>query len=80
MSNVHIKLIEDENTGDVYDALYWHHGCAPEDVLGWPAPEALDYMVFCEGCGYVIEAVPLTKYGEDMHKRETQMLKGLNIE
>lgn len=63
MSNVHIRTIEDDH-GDLVDLQYFHHGCAPDDVPGWPAPEAVDYPVHCEACGDRIESVPLTAYGE----------------
>ena len=39
MSNVHIRQIEDAR-GDLVDLEYYHHGCAPADVPGWPAPGA----------------------------------------
>lgn len=63
MSNVHVTQIEDGN-GDLVDLRHFHHGCAP--VMGtaeWPAPEAVDYPVYCDGCGERIEAIPLTEYG-----------------
>lgn len=73
MSNVHIDLIEDTN-GDLVDILYWHHGCLNlisddsererMESNGWPAPEALDYTVTCEGCNERIYEVPLTAEGE----------------
>jgi hypothetical protein len=74
MSNVHIEMVEDRN-GDLIDLIYYHHGHAPEDVLGWPAPESVDYPVYCgdgsrepsdprSGCGERVYEVPLTSYGE----------------
>lgn len=62
MANVHIRQVEDAR-GDLVDLLYWHHECSPADVLGWPAPEALDYPVYCEGCDNRIYEVPLTDEG-----------------
>jgi len=62
MSNVHILQVEDAR-GDLVDLVYYHHGCAPADVLGWPAPEAIDYPVYCEACGDRVEEVPLTDEG-----------------
>jgi hypothetical protein len=63
MSNVHIEFIEDTN-GDVEDILYYHHSCAPEDVKGWPCPEAVDSPVYCARCRRRIHEVPLTEWGE----------------
>jgi hypothetical protein len=62
MSNVHVIHIEDAN-GDLVDIESYHHGCAPANALGWPAPEAVDYPVYCDECGERIEAIPLTDYG-----------------
>ena len=62
MSNVHIQFIEDKD-GDVVDMLYYHHGCAPEGILGWPNPEALDYVAHCATCLRVMDAIPLTEHG-----------------
>lgn len=64
MSNVHIRFIEDFD-GSLVDIEYYHHSCAPRDVLGWPAPEAVDYPVFCSDpdCNMQIDEVPLTEYG-----------------
>lgn len=62
MSNVHIQTVEDLN-GDLVDLIYYHHGCAPDDVPGWPAPGSVDYIVHCEECGERIEEVPLTEEG-----------------
>lgn len=63
MSNVHVEFEEDRN-GDLVDVLYYHHSCAPENAKGWPAPEALDYPVYCSGCGERVEEMPLTEEGE----------------
>lgn len=63
MSNVHIKHIEDSN-GDLVDLEYFHHSCSPPDVLDWPAPEAVDYPVYCAGCEKRIDEVPLTEEGK----------------
>lgn len=62
MANVHIRTIEDAR-GDLVDLEYFHHGCAPADVLGWPCPEALDYAVYCKACDERIYEVPLTTEG-----------------
>jgi hypothetical protein len=74
MSNVHIRMVEDSR-GDLVDLIYYHHEHAPADVPGWPAPESVDYPVYCgdaqrepdspeAGCGERILEVPLTRYGE----------------
>lgn len=63
MSNVHIEFIEDEK-GDLVDIKYFHHFCSPENLLDWPAPESLDYPVYCEKCKERIFEVPLTVDGE----------------
>lgn len=63
MSNVHIEFVEDRN-GDVEDILYYHHACAPANVKGWPAPEAVDSPVYCARCKRRIHEVPLTEWGE----------------
>jgi hypothetical protein len=63
MSNVHIEFVEDKD-GDLVDMFYYHHSCAPEEVLGWPCPEAVDYPVYCERCKKRIYEVPLTEWGE----------------
>ena len=63
MSNVHIEMVEDAR-GDLVDLVYYHHGCAPADVPGWPSPEAIDYPVYCAACGARVEEVPLTEDGE----------------
>jgi len=68
MSNVHIEFIEDTN-GDVEDILYYHHSCAPEDVKGWPCPEAVDSPVYCARCRRRIHEVPLTEWGEREHEK-----------
>ena len=60
-ANVHIRSIEDAS-GDLVDLEYFHHSCSPSDVLGWPAPESLDYPVYCEACGDRV-AVGLTDDG-----------------
>jgi len=62
VSNVHVIHIEDAN-GDLVDIEYFHHGCAPEEAKEWPAPEAIDYPVYCKVCGQRVEAVPLTEDG-----------------
>jgi hypothetical protein len=62
MSNVHIRMVEAAN-GDLIDLVYYHHDCAPTGVLGWPAPEELDYPVYCAGCGRRVYEVPLTREG-----------------
>lgn len=73
MSNVHIQMVEDRS-GDLVDLIYYHHSHAPAGVLGWPAPESVDYPVYCgdpsadptderAGCGDRIEEVPLTRDG-----------------
>lgn len=58
MSNVHIQFHEDSN-GDLVDITYYHHSCSPADVLGWPAPESVDYPVYCGHCTERIHEVPL---------------------
>jgi hypothetical protein len=62
MANVHIRMIEDAN-GNLIDVEYFHHSCAPRDVKGWPAPESVDYPVYCADCGMRMHAVPLTDAG-----------------
>jgi len=63
MSNVHIRMVEDEN-GDLVDMIYFHHGCAPADALGWPAPERLGQVVTCGECDEIVkEAVALDPTG-----------------
>lgn len=67
MSNVHITQIEDAN-GDLVDLRHFHHACAP--IMGapeWPAPEAVDYPIYCAGCGDRIEEVPLTDAGREAY-------------
>ena len=61
MSNVHIEFVEDQE-GDLVDVIYYHHSCAPEYAKGWPAPEGVDYEVYCESCGERIMEVPLNEY------------------
>lgn len=78
MSNVHIQHIEDGN-GDLVDILYYHHYCAPANVPSWPAPEALDYPVYCAACESAIDAVPLTEYGQAAFARESRTLRELGI-
>lgn len=67
-------MIEDAS-GDLVDLIYYHHGCAPDDVAGWPAPESVDSPVYCgdpampgddprAGCWLLVDEVPLTAYGE----------------
>jgi hypothetical protein len=63
MSNVHVVFMEDEND-DLYDIKYYHHECAVKEAFEFPAPEAIDYPVYCEVCEERIYDVPLTEYGE----------------
>jgi len=74
MANVHIRMIEDAN-GDLVDLEYFHHSCAPDDVPGWPAPEAVDYEVYCAECGLIVDAVPLTDWGVTMKRQAAQWRK-----
>ena len=62
MSNVHVILDEDTN-GDLVDIEYFHHACAPSGAKEWPAPESIDYPVYCGSCGERVEEVPLSDYG-----------------
>lgn len=63
MSNVHLEFIEDA-TGDLVDILYRCHVCGEnEGIKDWPAPDALDYPVYCEDCSDRLP-VPLTQDGE----------------
>lgn len=75
MSNVHIREINDAN-GDLVDLQYFHHSHAPDDVPGWPAPESVDYPVYCgantsgvidSGCGERIHEVGLTRAGREAY-------------
>jgi hypothetical protein len=74
MSNVHIRTVEDAR-GDLVDLVYYHHGCAPADVPGWPAPEAIDYPVYCAECGERVEEVPLTDAGREYEEESLGSLK-----
>jgi hypothetical protein len=72
MSNVHIRTIEDADW-NLVEINYWHHYCALDEapeiqktISEYPAPEALDYPVYCYACGERIESVPLTDYGRDV--------------
>lgn len=63
MSNVHMEYIEDRD-GDVVDVNYYHHSCAPMDVLDWPCPEAVDFPIYCANCHRRIHEVPLTEWAK----------------
>jgi len=67
-------MIEDAR-GDLIDLIWYHHDHAPDDIAGWPYPEAVDHPVHCgddaawpdspaAGCGERIHEVPLTRYGQ----------------
>jgi hypothetical protein len=64
MSNVKIEMVNDAN-GDLTDVRYWHRFCAPnrDEVQDYPAPESMDYLVYCDQCGEWIDAIPLTDDG-----------------
>jgi hypothetical protein len=63
MANVHIQQIEDRN-GDLVELVYFCHTCGIDrGVPGWPAPESLDYNVYCADCGLVL-LIPLTLDGQ----------------
>jgi hypothetical protein len=63
MTNVHIRHIQDA-AGDLVDLEYYCHTCGIQHrVPGWPAPEAIDYPVFCSDCGLLLD-VPLTLDGQ----------------
>ena len=67
MSNVHVIHVNDVH-GDLIDILYAHHACVWFDSTGswaaWPAPEAVDYPVYCHKCGGRVAEVPLTEAGQ----------------
>jgi hypothetical protein len=71
MSNVHIRQVEDEH-GDLVDLEYYHHSCAPAEVLGWPAPGEVDYPVFCAKCERRVYEVPLTSWGQQQFNQSLQ--------
>jgi len=62
VSNVHVILDEDTN-GDLVDIEYFHHACAPAGAKEWPAPEPIDYPVYCGECSGRVEEVGLTDDG-----------------
>lgn len=68
MSNVHVIHVNDAQ-GDLVDILYAHHECVTGPYYGgepwpeWPAPEAIDYPVYCHKCGGRVAEVPLTEAG-----------------
>lgn len=66
MSNVHI-IFEEDNHGDLIDIYYFHHGCASSEAKEWPAPESVDYPVYCAECSERIHSVPLTDEGERLY-------------
>ncbi len=61
MSNVHVIMIEDYR-GDLIDIEHYHHSCAPPEAKEWPAPESVDYPVFCVKCEKVILEIPLSSW------------------
>jgi hypothetical protein len=92
MASTYLEFVTDDR-GDTVDILYWHGHCAPVEVraLGsWPAPEAIDYPVYCSGCGERMESVPLTSWGKaeyeiaadgsspDLRKADTEAITKLN--
>ena len=76
MANVHVRMIEDAQ-GDLVDIEYFHHFCAvdlfDDTIKAWPAPEAVDYPVYCshDECGIRIVDVPLTDFGMAEYGTET---------
>lgn len=63
MSNVHVFLEEDQD-GDLVDIHYYCCFCgSAEGVDEWPAPESLDYPVYCTECGDRLPVL-LSEYGQ----------------
>jgi hypothetical protein len=62
MSNVKVDM-EIDAQGDLIDVIYYHGYCAPDGAENYPAPESLDYLVYCKVCGDWIEEIPLTDDG-----------------
>jgi hypothetical protein len=62
VSNVKI-VMENDARGDLVDVHYYHRFCAPHDAQDYPAPDAMDYLVYCKHCGEWIDAIPLTDDG-----------------